>query len=184
MTTVFTKIINRELPGRFVYEDDEVVAFLTIQPMTQGHTLVVPRAEIEPITAAVRATVYSAPPLMARIVARWVADGTAARLAAEKRRETRLRNRQARDILAGFGVTGDPAASHLWLTLPEPWRADDFAAAVFQNLRRCNDVAPFAVRTLDDDLQIFRGKFFAAQRPCHWAFLMRHRPAVRTINFI
>ena len=44
MTTVFTKIINRELPGRFVYEDDEVVAFLTIQPMTQGHTLVVPRA--------------------------------------------------------------------------------------------------------------------------------------------
>ena len=47
MSTVFTKIINRELPGRFVYEDDEVVAFLTIQPMTQGHTLVVPRAELD-----------------------------------------------------------------------------------------------------------------------------------------
>jgi diadenosine tetraphosphate (Ap4A) HIT family hydrolase len=47
MSTVFTKIINRELPGRFVYEDDEVVAFLTIQPMTQGHTLIVPRAEID-----------------------------------------------------------------------------------------------------------------------------------------
>jgi diadenosine tetraphosphate (Ap4A) HIT family hydrolase len=47
MATVFTKIINGELPGRFVYEDDEVVAFLTIQPMTPGHTLVVPRAEID-----------------------------------------------------------------------------------------------------------------------------------------
>ncbi len=47
MTTVFTKIINKELPARFVYEDDEVVAFLTIEPMTQGHTLVVPRAEID-----------------------------------------------------------------------------------------------------------------------------------------
>ncbi|UXA17448.1 HIT family protein [Mycobacterium sp. SMC-4] len=47
MATVFTKIINRELPGRFVYEDDDIVAFLTIQPMTQGHTLVVPRAEID-----------------------------------------------------------------------------------------------------------------------------------------
>lgn len=47
MTSVFTKIINRELPGRFVYEDDDVVAFLTIQPMTPGHTLVVPRAEID-----------------------------------------------------------------------------------------------------------------------------------------
>ncbi|BBY05820.1 HIT family protein [Mycobacterium noviomagense] len=47
MATVFTKIINRELPGRFVYEDDEIAAFLSIEPMTQGHTLVVPRAEID-----------------------------------------------------------------------------------------------------------------------------------------
>jgi len=47
MPTIFSRIINGELPGRFVYEDDEVVAFLTIEPMTQGHTLVVPRAEID-----------------------------------------------------------------------------------------------------------------------------------------
>ena len=47
MASVFTKIINHEIPGRFVYEDDDVVAFLTIEPMTQGHTLVVPRAEID-----------------------------------------------------------------------------------------------------------------------------------------
>ena len=47
MATVFTKIINGEIPGRFVYEDDDIVAFLTIAPMTQGHTLVVPRAELD-----------------------------------------------------------------------------------------------------------------------------------------
>ena len=47
MATIFTKIINRDIPGRFVYVDDEFVAFLTIEPMTQGHTLVVPRAEID-----------------------------------------------------------------------------------------------------------------------------------------
>ena len=47
MPSIFTRIINRELPGRFVYEDDDVVAFLTIEPMTPGHTLVVPRAEID-----------------------------------------------------------------------------------------------------------------------------------------
>ena len=47
MATVFTKIINGDMPGRFVYEDDDVVAFLTIAPITQGHTLVVPRAEID-----------------------------------------------------------------------------------------------------------------------------------------
>ena len=47
MASVFTMIMNREIPGRFVYEDDDVVAFLTIEPMTPGHTLVVPRDEID-----------------------------------------------------------------------------------------------------------------------------------------
>ena len=47
MPSVFTMIINGDLPGRFVYSDDEVVAFLTIEPMTQRHTLVVPRAEVD-----------------------------------------------------------------------------------------------------------------------------------------
>ena len=47
MATVFSKIINGEIPGRFVYEDDDIVAFLSIAPITQGHTLVVPRAEID-----------------------------------------------------------------------------------------------------------------------------------------
>jgi DNA-binding transcriptional MocR family regulator len=91
-----------------------------------------PQAKIEPIAAAVRATIYSAPPLMARIVARWVVDGTAERLVTQKRTETRARNRRAREILSGVEVSGDPAAAHLWLTLPEPWRADDFAAAARQ----------------------------------------------------
>ncbi|KQN97515.1 diadenosine tetraphosphate hydrolase [Arthrobacter sp. Leaf234] len=47
MTTLFTKIIDGEIPGRFVWQDDDVVAFLTIAPITPGHTLVVPRQEIE-----------------------------------------------------------------------------------------------------------------------------------------
>src|SRR6266545_387641 len=47
MSTVFTKIINGELPGRFVWTDDDVVAFLTIAPITMGHTLIVPRAEVD-----------------------------------------------------------------------------------------------------------------------------------------
>lgn len=47
MATVFTQIINRELPGRFVWEDPDVAAFLTINPFTQGHVLVVPRKEVD-----------------------------------------------------------------------------------------------------------------------------------------
>src|SRR3954447_10210699 len=46
MASIFTKIINGELPGRFVYSDDQVVAFLTIAPLKPGHTLVVPRREV------------------------------------------------------------------------------------------------------------------------------------------
>ena len=46
--SVFTKIINGELPGRFVYQDDEVVAFLTIAPVRPGHTLVVPARRSTP----------------------------------------------------------------------------------------------------------------------------------------
>ncbi|MEV6344832.1 HIT family protein [Actinoplanes sp. NPDC051851] len=47
MATVFTKIINGELPGRIVHSDDRVAAFLTIAPLNAGHTLVVPRAEVD-----------------------------------------------------------------------------------------------------------------------------------------
>lgn len=47
MASVFTRIIEGELPGRFVWRDDEVVAFLSINPITEGHTLVVPRREVD-----------------------------------------------------------------------------------------------------------------------------------------
>jgi histidine triad (HIT) family protein len=47
MATIFTRIINGEIPGRFVYRDERVVAFLTIAPLKPGHTLVVPVQEVE-----------------------------------------------------------------------------------------------------------------------------------------
>lgn len=47
MATVFTQIIVGELPAHFVWQDDRCVAFLSINPLRPGHTLVVPRAEID-----------------------------------------------------------------------------------------------------------------------------------------
>ena len=47
MPTLFTRIINGELPGRFVYRDDRCVAFLSIHPIKPGHTLVVPIDEVD-----------------------------------------------------------------------------------------------------------------------------------------
>jgi diadenosine tetraphosphate (Ap4A) HIT family hydrolase len=47
MPSPFSLIIAGELPARFVWQDDEVVAFLTIAPIRPGHALVVPRAEVD-----------------------------------------------------------------------------------------------------------------------------------------
>jgi diadenosine tetraphosphate (Ap4A) HIT family hydrolase len=47
MSTLFTKIIDGELPARFVWSDDTCVGFLSINPLGPGHTLVVPRAEVD-----------------------------------------------------------------------------------------------------------------------------------------
>lgn len=47
MATVFTRIIQGEIPGRFVWRDDRCVALLTINPLAPGHTLVVPIEEID-----------------------------------------------------------------------------------------------------------------------------------------
>jgi histidine triad (HIT) family protein len=47
MPTIFTRIIEGELPGTFVWRDDVCVAFLSIAPLKPGHVLVVPRAEVD-----------------------------------------------------------------------------------------------------------------------------------------
>ncbi|GAA3076793.1 HIT family protein [Pseudonocardia yunnanensis] len=47
MATLFTKIINGELPARFVWSDERAVGFLSINPLGPGHTLVVPREEVD-----------------------------------------------------------------------------------------------------------------------------------------
>jgi histidine triad (HIT) family protein len=52
VSTLFSRIIEGEIPGRFVWRDDRCVAFLTIAPLRPGHALVVPRHEIDEWTDA------------------------------------------------------------------------------------------------------------------------------------
>ena len=47
MATLFTRIINGELPARFLWQDKLCVAFLSIAPLRPGHSLVVPRLEVD-----------------------------------------------------------------------------------------------------------------------------------------
>lgn len=79
MATLYTKIIDGEIPGRFVWADDECVAFLTIAPITPGHTLVVPRAEIAQWTEADDATLAHLMSVARRIGAAQQAEWNAPR---------------------------------------------------------------------------------------------------------
>lgn len=47
MSTIFSKVISGEVPGYKIYEDEYVCAFLDINPIQKGHTLVLPKAEVE-----------------------------------------------------------------------------------------------------------------------------------------
>jgi histidine triad (HIT) family protein len=47
MASVFTRIINREIPGHIVAENDMYIAFLDVMPLVHGHVLVVPKQEVD-----------------------------------------------------------------------------------------------------------------------------------------
>lgn len=47
MASIFTRIINREIPGHIIAEDDRFIAFLDINPLVLGHTLVIPKQEVD-----------------------------------------------------------------------------------------------------------------------------------------
>lgn len=47
MSNIFTKIISREIPAHIVAENDEFLAFLDINPLAEGHTLVIPKVEVD-----------------------------------------------------------------------------------------------------------------------------------------
>jgi len=47
MSTIFTKIVNREIPCHLIAEDDRFMAFLDVMPLVEGHVLVIPKQEVD-----------------------------------------------------------------------------------------------------------------------------------------
>ena len=124
MATLFTRIIDGELPGRFVWTDDKCVAVVSIGPITQGHTLVVPREEIDKWTDA-------SPELVAHLstVAQTIGQAQLKAFGAER----------AGLMIAGFEV--DHLHVHVWPTNSlEDYNLDnvqnDVAAEVFDEAQR------------------------------------------------
>jgi DNA-binding transcriptional MocR family regulator len=65
---------------------------------------------------------------MAELAMRWVADGTIDGLVRAKIEENAARQRLARRILDCESSVSAPTSGHLWLSLPDPWRSEDFVA--------------------------------------------------------
>lgn len=86
-----------------------------------------PEDLVAPIAASVRTSVWMPAPLMAEIAAHWISDGTADELTRWQRQEARERQILASRILRGWQFDTHPASFHLWLHLPDPWRANIFA---------------------------------------------------------
>ncbi|HZH44108.1 MAG TPA: PLP-dependent aminotransferase family protein [Lysobacter sp.] len=92
--------------------------------------LLVPAALQAAALSALRVSTWMTSPLLAHVAASWIGDGTAAALAARQREVAARRQALAAQRLAGFERLAHPRALHVWLRLPEPWRADEFAAYV------------------------------------------------------
>ncbi|MEN8375150.1 MAG: PLP-dependent aminotransferase family protein [Gemmatimonadota bacterium] len=91
-----------------------------------------PEVDVPRLRAGVRSTLWMPPPLMVEITARWLEDGTAERLMAQRRVESRARQELAARELAGYRIQAHPDSLHLWLHLPEPWRSDELVGQARQ----------------------------------------------------
>jgi DNA-binding transcriptional MocR family regulator len=91
-----------------------------------------PQAWCSKIAAVIRSDCWMTAPLMAEIAARWIEGGEMERLDSLQRAYVDAQQTIAREVLAGIAYRHAAASSHLWLPLPEPWRAAEFAAALRQ----------------------------------------------------
>ena len=79
MSSVFAKIVAGEIPCYKIYEDEKVLAFLDIHPETKGHTLVIPKVEVDKIYDLSEED-YLALMLAAKKIARHMEDVLGARI--------------------------------------------------------------------------------------------------------
>ena len=112
LTVYFTSLSKSLMPGLRI-------GYLTAPP----HIL-------ERMTGVLRATLWMASPLAGEAAARLIQSGEADRIAQARRQEAAARQELAASLLEGLEAVTRPRAFHIWLTLPEPWRRDEFVAAM------------------------------------------------------
>lgn len=79
------------------------------------------------LASVLRATILMAPPLMSALASRWIVEGALDEIAKAISVENVERQKLAATILGEASIAADPHGHHLWLRLPDHWRAADFA---------------------------------------------------------
>lgn len=99
----------------------------TLAPGFRVAFLSAPTPYIPTLAASLRTTTWMTSQLMVELVARLIADGSADRLVAERRRQASERRQLFDEYFPGRAENTPTTSHHLWLELPEPWRSERFA---------------------------------------------------------
>ncbi|MEO1193859.1 MAG: PLP-dependent aminotransferase family protein [Pseudomonadota bacterium] len=127
----------------------EVTVYITslskaVAPGLRVGYLAAPRRLAPALHRAVNLSVWMAPPMTLEVASRLIAEGTAEGLTAQQLRLARQRKDLARALLGGEAVAGQEDGYHLWLPLPEGWRADVVAAECLRQGLRITEGRSFA----------------------------------------
>lgn len=117
----------------------------TVSPGLRVGYVAAPAASMDRLSQAVRSTCWMATPLTGEIASRWIGDGTADRILISLREEAEKRRRRALELLAPWAARCPTGSLHLWLPLPEPWGAGEFAAQALARGVRITPSDTFAV---------------------------------------
>jgi len=116
--------LTSHVPGIFITGMGKSTA-----PALRIGYLLAPQPLIPRLESLLNASTLFTSPVVAEIAASAIEDGTAARLAAERRDAIAVRSRAARKILGRHAGSSDERSPHLWIPLPPRWTSESFAAA-------------------------------------------------------
>ncbi|WP_018255883.1 aminotransferase-like domain-containing protein [Salinispora mooreana] len=102
-----------------------------------------PPPTVPALERAIRATTWNTPALTTAIICRWLEDGTADQLEAQKRNDAKARQALARQELAGLPLISHPSSYFAWLPLPEDARADRLTATLARHHISVTTAQPF-----------------------------------------
>jgi DNA-binding transcriptional MocR family regulator len=117
----------------------------SVAPALRIGYLLAPQELIPKLESLLNASTLFTSPVVAEIAASAIEDGTAARLAGQRREEIALRARAARKILGRHAGSSDERSAHLWIPLPPRWTSESFAAAARARGVRVATASQFAM---------------------------------------